>query len=377
MLGQVLLDGVDYVVLLVYLCSISLLESSKRFSSFRRVFFILSATILWLFIGCRWETGTDWWTYKELFDTIELNWSFLINIYHFDIGYVFFNALVRLFTDNYSVFLIINSGITIFLLSKLILKVSRYPNLSLTFFYTNFMIAQFMGSNRRMMAMVFVLYFFYGLFYVRKLFCIANISFAFLFHRSALVNLIACFIPKNIFTFKQTISIILFSFVIGIIQLPARIIEITGNLLSMIFNNPIVEKMVFYSENGDEHLVYGTGNMVLSTILAVGKRSILLMIYMYIVKTNKIDKLTQFLYNIYVIGFAGYLLFTGSFFQMLTAYFTIVEILLLGRMYYYLNKRLKLIFCFLLFFYGYLQICNALAAYPELYLPYKSFFYNV
>lgn len=371
---QVFSEGRDYILLLIYLCMMALFESSRKFSLYSHITFIISSIILWLFIGCRWETGTDWFSYKELFDTIELNWDFLINIYHFDIGYVILNAFVRLFTNNYSVFLLINSGITIIFLSKLILKVSKYPNLSLAFFYTNFMIAQFMGSNRRMMAMVFILYFFYGIFYRKKIYSYIYILLAFLFHRSSIVNFIIYFIPKRLFTLRKTVLILLFSLFIGLLKLPARIIEIVGNLLSAVLNNPLVEKMVFYSENGDEHLVYSTGNMILSTILAVGKRSILLIIYLYILKKYKVDKLTQFLYNIYVIGFAGYLMFVGSFFQMLTAYFTIIEILLIGRIYHYFNVRFKLIFCFLLIFYGYFQMCSALAAYPELYLPYKSFF---
>ena len=150
-------EGYIYLILFFYLWCNVILESSIQTSQYKNYFFIISSTILALFIGVRWETGTDWTPYKDLFDTLQLDWSFLFNIYHFDIGYVLFNAFIKLFTENYTIFLICNSSITIFLLSKLIIKISPYPNLSLLFFYTNFMIAQFMGSNRRMMAMVFIL----------------------------------------------------------------------------------------------------------------------------------------------------------------------------------------------------------------------------
>ena len=107
-------------------------------------------------------------SYKELFDSLELHWSFLINVYHFDIGYVLFNAAVKLFTENYTLFLLINSFLTIYVLYRLLIKISPYPNLSLLVFYSTFMIAQFMGSNRRMMAMVFILWSFYYLYQQQK-----------------------------------------------------------------------------------------------------------------------------------------------------------------------------------------------------------------
>ena len=161
-------EGYIYLILFFYLWCNVILESSIQTSQYKNYFFIISSTILALFIGVRWETGTDWTPYKDLFDTLQLDWSFLFNIYHFDIGYVLFNAFIKLFTENYTIFLICNSSITIFLLSKLIIKISPYPNLSLLFFYTNFMIAQFMGSNRRMMAMVFILWFFYYIYTKKK-----------------------------------------------------------------------------------------------------------------------------------------------------------------------------------------------------------------
>lgn len=370
-------EGYIYLILFFYLWCNVILESSIQTSQYKNYFFIISSTILALFIGVRWETGTDWTPYKDLFDTLQLDWSFLFNIYHFDIGYVLFNAFIKLFTENYTIFLICNSSITIFFLSKLIIKISPYPNLSLLFFYTNFMIAQFMGSNRRMMAMVFILWFFYYIYIQRKKLSYLNLGISFLFHRSAIATIFSYYIPKKAFSLQQTIIILLISFIIGILQIPARFIEVAGNFLALFINNPIVEKMVFYSENNEDHLVYGTGSLIISTVLAVAKRSILLTFYIYIIKKNHIDQLTQFLYNIYIIGFAGYFFFIGSFFQMLTAYLAFIEILLIGKMYSYTNGKIKLIFCILISIYGILQMSNALNVYPELYIPYIPFWSNL
>lgn len=376
-LSELVTGGKIYLLILLLLWLFVLLESSKKTSKLKKVFCIITSVFLCLFVGFRWETGTDWSSYKLLFDTLELNWTFLLNVYHFDIGYVFVNAFVRCFTDNYTVFLILNSGITFYLLSKLFLKLSPNPNLSLFFFYCNFMIAQFMGSNRRMMAMAFTLWGFYYVYCRREKVITYYLTLAFIFHRSSLVNILSFWVPRTAFSLKQVLLLLFISFCIGLLQLPAKLIEFLGSVLSVVTNNPIVEKMVFYSENNDEYLVYSTGDMFLSTALAVIKRSILLAFYVYVIRRHKIDKLTLFLYNIYVIGFVGYLLFIGSFFQMLTAYWTFVEVILIGRMYAYTARRTKQLFCLILLFYGLLQMISALNVYPELYIPYLPFWTSI
>lgn len=369
--------GIAYLFLFIYLWIMTILESSCQVSKYKHYLFIISSIILALFIGFRWETGTDWGSYKGLFDSLELNWSFLFNVYHFDIGYVLFNALIKLFTDNYTVFLILNSAVTIFFLSKLINRVAFYPNLSLLLFYTNFMLAQFMGSNRRMMAMVFVLWIFYYIYNKKKKASYVALGTAFLFHRSSIINIVGYFIPRNAFSLKKVFVVLFISCIIGSLQIPAKLVEMMGNILSVFVNNPIVEKMVYYSENGEEQLVSGTGNLIVATILAVIKRSIFLSFYIYVFRKYKVDTLTQFFYNIYVIGFAGYLFFIGSFFQILTAYLAFTEIILIGRIYAYINRKIKILFCLSVFLYGFFQILNALNVYPELYLPYLPFWTNI
>lgn len=372
-INYLIIDGQEYLLLFFFLIINTVIESSKELKRYKNITFYFSSVVLACFIGFRWETGTDWESYKELFDTIQLNWTFLLNVYHFDIGYVFFNAIIRTFTNNYTIFLIFNSGITIFFLSKLILKVSPYPNLSLLFFYTNYMIAQFMGSNRRMMAMVFCLWLFYYVYQNKKKLSYFSLGSAFAFHRSSIIGIITYFVPAKIISINKTLLFLFIALIIGLLQLPAKFIEISGNFLSTFMNNPLVEKMVFYSETNEDHLVYSTGSLVISTFLAVLKRSILLIFYFYIIKKNKIDNITSFLYNIYIYGFIGYLFFIGSFFQMLSAYFALVEVLLIGKMYSYTTGKIKVAFCFVLCFYGLLQMMNALNVYPELYMPYLPF----
>lgn len=365
-------DGGAYLLLLLYLLALVWFESSKQGSKYKYVTLGLTTAVLTLFIGLRWETGTDWVPYKELFDTLQLNWTFLINIYHFDIGYVIFNAIIKFFTNNYSIFLLADAALAIGLLAYLLNKISFYPNLSLLLFYTNFMIAQFMGSNRRMISMVLILWSLYYIATSKRNKSILFTVFAFLFHRASIISLLAFLIPKQLISIHKTIILLLSAFVIGIAQIPARIIEFAVKHLDNLTHIPIVEAMAFYSENGEEHLATSSGSIVIATTFAVIKRGIFIFFYSYIIKHNKVDPLTIFFYNVYIISFTGYLLFVGSFFQMLTAFFAFAEIILIGRIYRYTNIFQKKILCFTIIFFCILQINNALNIYPDLYLPYKS-----
>lgn len=354
----------------------ALLESSSIFSKYKKYYFLFSSVILFLMIGCRWQTGTDWDSYYSLFANLDLSWAFLLANNSFDVGYLFMNALVRLFTDNYALFLLINAGVTIFFLSKLLITTSPYPNLSLFFFYTNFMMSHFMGSNRRMMALVFVLWVFYWVFQKKRKKAWACLGTAFIFHRTSIVNSISFFVPDKYFSFRRTLIVLSGALLVGILQMPVRLMEILGALMSSFINNPLITKMIDYSDTEDMAMTYSTGSMLVSTFLAVTKRSVFLFFYIYILKRYKVDRLTMFFYNLYIIGFVGYLCFIGSFFQILTTYFALVEIILIARMYSYTTGKFKLFFCFMLSLYGLLQLINSLSVYPELYIPYHSSFSN-
>ena len=376
-MSSVFNQGGIYIILLIYLWIVAILESAYKLSRWKKVLCYVSSIILCLFIGLRWETGTDWEPYKELFDTIELSWKVLLDIYHFDFGYVLFNAVVRLFSDSYTVFLIINSGITIYFLTKLVLKISPRPNLSLFFFYPTFMVAQFMGSNRRMMAMVGLLWAFYFLYLNKKKIFYILVSIAFMFHRSSVFGCVALFIPRKSFKIKTILLLLLVSFIIGQAELPAKMLAFSGEILSGFISHPLIEKLVFYSKEGEDHIAIAASSLFVATLLAILKRSILLLFYVYTIKKYQIDKLTQYIFNMYICAFAGYLMLVGSFFQMLTAYFALIEIILVARMFNYHRSGVKLLLLMILFIYGFIQMANALNVYPELYMPYISIFSNV
>jgi hypothetical protein len=366
------------IYLFFYLCffAIAFFETTTEVKRYRNVLAFFSFILLFLFTGLRWETGTDWFAYKELFDTLELNWTFLLNVYAFDLGYVVLNAIVRLFTDDYTLFLLVDSFIAVGIVFWFLRKYSPYPNLSLFIFYNAFFVSQFMGSNRRIISLGAGLFVFY---YINqknfRKFAIWQ-TFAFLFHRTSIMMLFAWIVPRKRFSTITIILILICCLLVGIPQVPFKVVGFVGELLSAFSSNPFVEKMLYYSENQEAGVSESTNPIVLMT-LSVIKRGVFICFYLYVIQKNKyvLDSLTDYFFNIYIVGFAIYLLFNGSpIFQMISTYFTFIEIVLMGRIWSYTNIKVKLSFLIILFLYGFFQLMSSLNAYSELYIPYKIFF---
>jgi hypothetical protein len=375
LISNLLSEGKIYLFFYLWFFILAVLEVSKDVKPYRNVLAFSSFVLLAFFTGLRWETGTDWFSYKELFDTLELDWTFLLNVYSFDLGYVVLNAIVKLFTDDYTLFLLVDSFIAVGIVFWFLKKYSPNPNISFFVFYNAFFVAQFMGSNRRIISLgaaLFVFYFVHEMKYKKFAFWQ---TVAFLFHRTSILLMFTRFIPRKRFTTKQILLILLVCLIIGIPQLPFKLVGLLGNALSAFSSNSIIDKMLFYSENNESVIPENTNPVILMT-LSVIKRSVFISFYLYVIKKNKdvLDTLSDYFLNIYIVGFAIYLLFNGSpIFQMLSTYFTFIEIALIGRFWNYADMRTKFVFLGILLFYGFFQLLSSLNAYPELYIPYRLY----
>ena len=371
-------EGFIYLFIYIWLFLLAVLETCKEFSQYKIVFAFSTFIFLSLFTGLRWETGTDWEPYKALFDNLELDWTFLLNVYSFDLGYVLLNAFVKIFTDNYALFLLVDSFVAVGIVFAFLIKCSPNPNISFFVFYNAFFVSQFMGSNRRIVSLGAILFAFYYIYENRKKKFVFWQTIAFLFHRSSFMILFTWLIPRKRLLIKQILAILIMALVIGVPQLPFKMIGLLGNALAAFANNPIIERMLFYSDNKEDIIIPNTNPVILMT-LSVIKRSIFLAFYLLIIKKNRgiLDPLSDYFFNLYIFGFAVYMLLNGSpIFQMVSTYLTFIEIALIGRFWGYANKPTKLIFFGVLFVYGFFQLLSALNAYPELYIPYKTFLLN-
>lgn len=368
-------DGLVYLLLFIVLYVFTVLESVKEYNKYKNVTSLISILTLTLFTSLRWETGTDWESYYNLFQNIDLSFGelFLLQIYSFDFGYVVFNVLVNFFSSSYTVFLLLDSIIALGLIYFLIKKYSPNPNISIFVFYNAFFVAQYMGSNRRIIAIGLSALAISSLFKNKKSLFFTGI--AFLFHKSSIITLLSKFIPRVRFSIKKIVLILLISLLFGLFQFPFKLLTILSEQLSSFSGFSVIDKLSGYTLESDK-IELGNRDPMLMMFLSVIKRCVFLIFYLFIINKKKgsLDYLSDYFLNIYIIGFSLYLLLNGSeVIQVSSSYFTFIEILVIGRFWYYAEKSEKLIFLPILFFYGFFQLVSSLTAYPELYMPYKLF----
>lgn len=324
--------------------------------------------------GFRWETGTDWIAYYDFFQKLTVDYT--IENSGFEIGYTVFMYLIRLITDNYSVYLIIHAIFFYSCFFYCIIKISKYPFVSILVFYT--ITLPYLGMNRQFLAMaiysVGLVFFIKG----KKLEFILTIALAFLFHRTAVIGLCVLFCNRKIKPF-WLITIICFAIVISF----SGIINRLGiYLVGLNFSGDINSKLDFYTNGGG-----GANVSYVSTILSLIKK--LLWIGLLLVFRNKVDDKDQTYYtllNIYILGSVLYIIFNNTILQIFVSrallYFNIIEMFIIPYTLTIFKQNYgKLIIMIVLSFYCYINIKKGFDNYSiygmkDLFEPYKGIFIN-
>lgn len=79
----------------------------------KKICYCLAAVIIVLFQGFRWRTGTDWEPYYNTFI-----YALTKNYYDLEPGFYVLNKVVRFFSSEYTVFLVLNSLLNLYLIKK-------------------------------------------------------------------------------------------------------------------------------------------------------------------------------------------------------------------------------------------------------------------
>jgi len=370
--------GHIYIIIFIYLFIVAFLDFIIDFQKYQKYFFYFTILILVLFLGLRWEVGTDWDPYFSLYESIDSGFQNIFLVLHFDIGYVILNYLCKLCFLSYTGFLIVDSFIAIFILLFLVKKFSTTPNVAAFVFFTCYYLSHFMGSNRRIIAISMVIVSFYFIWkknYIR--FSLSQLI-AFLFHNSSIATVFVFFIPKRRFSIKNIAIFISVSLALGLLQFMMKIADVIIFVLSAIGLTSIVQKYQIYTSSDAD--IYAGADYLQSNshiVLAMLKRVLVLSIFILLIRKIPREKevFVNYLLNIYVVGICVYALFSGlAVLQVVSTYFCIVEILLFGILSQNVSKKYLALFIMFLIFYGTIQALGALSVYPELYFPYKTFF---
>lgn len=328
-------------------------------------------------IGFRWETGTDWFPYYKLFYTSEVSSDYDSIVFGIDWGFILLNRLVYLISDDYTVFLLIDALLALGAMMIFIERSTSFPNMGVYLFYTTYAMTHFMGSNRRMLAIGFVcvgfLYMARGqplrVAWPRWALPFALAAFV---HRTSVGALPAMMVSRRAWHPVAVILGLALCLVLGVYGLPFAGLEALGGFLSQYTGITAVEKLLFYTSA--EAQLDANLDIVRQATLGVAKRSTVLFIFIAYMQWGKPTEYAQRLYNIYIIGCSIYFGLIGApIFQIVSIYYSIVEVALLPIIFYEL-KSLKVPYSFYLVAVPLLLLVSSLIPYQELYVPYRSVF---
>lgn len=278
----------------------------------KKVHAYLICSILWIILyeGLRWEIGTDWGNYYSYFVYGEES-------SHIEIGYQALMWLVHLFTDNYTIFILLITSFFYLTLASFLKKFAISPLMSLTIYYC--LMVGLMGCNRQLIALFICLISLKYCFEKKLSKFLCCILIAFSFHTTSVIFTVAYFIINRKIDTRYYVYAIVLSLFIG---------------LSGIINKlPYINLLVFLDASSAEKLsAYANNDINGYSFLGTIKRFAILLPCLLRQDKIRYDKFESFL-HLYIVGCVVYFVFNGSLLQIMAGrgalYFNVFEILLI------------------------------------------------
>lgn len=360
-----------YIITLLFIFVFGFIDLRLKLTVRQRnllIFFLY--TIIVIQIGLRWETGADWKNYLENFKNTNEYSTVLINaLIGYEIGYGTFVFFIKKLFNNYSVFLFLHALIFYWGVFRMAKKYSPYFFISVMFYYATNL--GMVGSNRQLLAIIICLWSLKFVFDRKAFKFFVGVVVACLFHTTAFLFGIYYFLNRN-FKTVTVVSVLIISFIIGKTGLPFLVFSKFGGL----FGDLAASKTTFYSEGAEDVLAEAS-----LSVFGLIKRFLFIAIFTY--NYSYLSKRLAYykvLYNGYVFGMVIYFLFASSLLIIInrgSLYFNIMESLLISCQFLVISKRSDKAYIFVvLLLLSIVFLFQSIAAYPELFNPYKGLFYN-
>ena len=165
----------------------------------RKICYFLIVVYLILVAGLRYGLETDYWHYYQVFNGT-------IKVSSLEFGFKFFNSIIHAITNNYGVYCLLVSVLSIGLKCKFFAKI-KYPFVVLACYYLRFYVLFELNAIRQGLAMTFVIIGIYYLMQENKKMYFFFIVIATLFHTAALCGLLAIISKNRKFELKNIVLI--------------------------------------------------------------------------------------------------------------------------------------------------------------------------
>ncbi|MEN5058247.1 EpsG family protein [Sphingobacterium kitahiroshimense] len=355
-----------YIFLIYILIALLAFFEINGGSALLRKILIIPFVVLFVLASIRWERGTDWQSYINLFENVD-------NIFYllaFEPGFYYLNYIVASISDNYTIVLILQAIIIYGLHFHIIKKYSISPFVSLMIWFGFYMGSIFfVRFNVALAITLFSFIFIAERKFWKFLICIL---IAFSFHRSAILFIPAYFLFDKTFTRKQLLLGMTLSFFLS------AIFGIGLNFLGTINLGIISEKATAYAEAGSEYAEEPTRSAFQIMLVGSSYRILLLLLIVgFYYELYVENKTFRGLLNLYFAGMCIFIIVTPVSVSVarMSQYYEYFQFLMIPyfilRFEYRSNRNLVLV-CIMLFYL--MRLKSNVSFYEDLYVPYKTIF---
>lgn len=312
------------IYLLAFNFSSIILWFSNLFKSklFRKVLVAVSAIILIILVGTRYNVGTDYISYKYIYQTISaLKWDELMSFTETEIGHTLLCKILSYLGYGYKSMFLIYGFLTTFFLYKSMKKL----NVNKYFFILAYVCLIFPYSfniMRQVLSMAIVLYSMTFLFNNEKMKSFIYLFIAFLFHKPAIIVL-PIYLCHLFIDSKKTRNFLLVSTYLFIIAL------FMSNTLTLNNIDALTRYTNYIQSDGIDYTIMITN--------IIKKLPIILLMFVFR-NDFKDENHNNYTYiSLFIIGLIlSFLGGISSTLSRLSLYFTIFDIVLIGK---FMNRR--------------------------------------
>ncbi len=353
-----------YIFVYGFLLSLVFLDVNPKLKNVKFAGLYFSFIALLALVGLRDETGTDWQSYKDNYESVLMGGE--VNP-HFEAGY---NFLVSFFSNigfNYATFLFAYTFLYLIIFYNFFSK-CKNPNTIVLLFYTAYVIG-YMGAARQILAIALCLNAFYFLTKCEEKKFFLLVFIAGFVHYPSLSFLLLYFMRvKMSYSLKNLVLIGALSF-IAFINLPW--------LLNSLVNLPIFsEQILNYVVNDDGAVVFMIDDNAVIFLMFL-KRTLFIYLFIYFLNKRGGGVDYQIALNSYIFGF---LVFSILYFLIpavgvrLSLYFSILDIFLFA---YFIDFKKRSIFLLsIVLIFSAERFYSSLTYDADMLIPYKSLIIN-
>lgn len=346
---------------------IASLDKRNKEHRYTKLFLLIGLSFIFLLTSLRFEMGTDYGTYKYIFENIEPYFSIdvekTINFLNFDTLQVLFVSLLK-GLNNSSIFVFATYAfLSVFLLFRPIVNYSHYPLLSSLLFLNLYTLPLlFNGMSQGLVQAAFLYLLLTKNKRSRKQIFWLSLSALFLtfFHRTGLLIIPVFLIYKYVKVDTKTYLTVLV--VVAVLKLFSLDIIVFESLLNYVFPEDLIKAMQFYNQRFE----------VPNTSIQIIYRLFLILPMFLSIRHIQNSLRFRQIFLLYFIGFVAFIIFDflGLFMARINLFFRILEIFLIPYIIWVSPKHIKpLLFLYYIIITTFVLISNFS---KTAYYPYKS-----